>query len=146
MATPEDIQRRVQQADTARSERRATAAQQVGELARRRTVLAEQLDQIERELGDVLGAAQEVIDVDELAKFTDVPAADLTRWLTARPTRKTNRTKSKQPAGAGEAGRDSSHGLSARTPTTDKAPTGPEQAEPRTDSANAEAKIPAEVA
>lgn len=142
MATPEDIQ----QADTARSARRAAAAQQVGELARRRTVLAEQLDDIERELGDVLATAQEVIGVDELAKFTDVPAADLTRWLTARPTPKTNRAKSKRSAGARGATRDVGHGRSARTPTAGKASTEPGQAEPRTHAATQEANVEAEVA
>jgi hypothetical protein len=94
MATTEEIQRRVEEADSARSVRRSAAAQQVGELAQRRAALVEQLDDIERELGDVLVAAQEVIDVTELAQFTDVPADDLTRLLERRKATSAKRKKS----------------------------------------------------
>jgi hypothetical protein len=93
MATPEEIESRVEQADSARSARRAAAATQVGELAQRRSAIAEQLSELEAELGDVLVAADDVIGVDELARFTDVPAADLTRWLDAR---KASRPKRKR--------------------------------------------------
>ncbi|MFD0201417.1 hypothetical protein ACFVG9_11665 [Saccharothrix carnea] len=93
MATPEEIRQRVEQADTARSARRAAAAQQVGELAQRRTAIAEQLEDIERQLGDVLAAAQDVIDVDELAEFTDLKVADITHWLAGRKTARTKRRK-----------------------------------------------------
>lgn len=110
MATFDEIRRRVEDADTARCAQRATAAQQVGELALRRAVIAEQLDDIERELGDILAAATQVISIDELAQFTDVKTADLTRWLTAH---KPVRAKRKR---------------SARTPTA----TSPEQAGPKT--------------
>jgi len=127
MTTTDEIQRRVQQADTARSAKRSAAAQQVGELARRRSTIAEQLDEVERELGDVLAAATDVIDIGELARFTDVPAADLTRWLTAR---KTTRTKRPRPAGAADTGtnRDPS---AARTPTAGRASARPEADMPR---------------
>ncbi len=81
MATSEEIRRRVEQADTTRSARRAAAAQQVGELAQRRAVIVEQLEDVERELGDVLAQARDVIGVEELAAFTDLKAADLTGWL-----------------------------------------------------------------
>jgi hypothetical protein len=83
----------VDEADTARSAKRAAAARQIGDLAHQRAIIAEQLDDIERQLGEVLVAAQKVIDVDELAHFTDVPAGDLTRWLTARKTTRTKRRK-----------------------------------------------------
>jgi hypothetical protein len=93
MATSEEIRQRVEEADTARSARRAAAAQQVGELAQRRTVIAEQLEDIERQLGDVLAAAQDVIDMDELAEFTDLKVADITQWLAGRKTARTKRRK-----------------------------------------------------
>ncbi|WP_246127720.1 hypothetical protein [Amycolatopsis rhizosphaerae] len=92
--TTDEIQRRVEEADTARSAKRSEAARQVGELAQRRAAVAAQLEDIERQLGDVLAGAQEVIDIDELARFTDVPAADLTRWLTARTTSRPKRKRS----------------------------------------------------
>lgn len=144
MATTEEIQRRVEQADTARSVKRSAAAQQVGELAARRAAIAEQLDNIERELGDVLAAAQDVIDIDELARFTDVPAADLTRWLTARTT---TRTKRKRPAAGGPAATSdpSRRPGGARTPTAGQTSTRSEPAVPRAD-ADAPARVPAEVA
>lgn len=122
MATTEEIARRVEQADAARSAKRAAAAQRVGELAQRRAALAEQLDDIERQLGDELAAAQEVMDVDELASFTDVPAAALSRWLTARTTRKPGRTRRKRTTGSGAGEHDTrSGGSTARTAPTAQA-------------------------
>lgn len=144
MATTEEIQRRVEQADTARSAKRAAAAQQVGELAQRRTAIAEQLGDIERQLGDVLAAASDVMDIDELARFTDLPAPDLTRWLTAR---KPTRTKRKRPAaGAPGAQSDTSRGPSAaRTPTAGQASPQSEPAVPRIGGADAPARVLAEM-
>jgi hypothetical protein len=149
MATTEEIEQRVQQADAARSTRRAAAARQVSELAERRAVLAEQLDDIERELGDVLAAVRDVMDVDELAAFTDLPAADLTRWLTARTTRKPTRTSRQRPAVAGDAGRGNGNGRSRRATTpTPKASPMPAPAEPRASSSAVDeaARVPVDVA
>jgi hypothetical protein len=96
MATTEEIEQRVEEADTARTARRAAAAKRVFELATRRATVAAQLSDLERELGDVLAEANDVIEIDELARFTDVPATDLRRWLDER---KTTRPKRKRPAG-----------------------------------------------
>ncbi|MFD0204009.1 MULTISPECIES: hypothetical protein [Saccharothrix] len=100
MATPEEIRQRVEEADTARSARRAAAAQQVGELAGRRAAIVEQLDEVERELGDVVADAQDVIDVDELAAFTDLKPSDLTGWLAARKPGRGKRKKAAPTTGA----------------------------------------------
>jgi hypothetical protein len=145
MATPEEIRRRVEEADTARSAKRSVAAQQVGELAQRRAAIAEQLADVERQLGDIFAAAKDVMDVDELARFTDVPAADLTRWLTAR---KTTRTKRKRPtAGAPGEESDMSRGpATARTPTAGTANTRPEPAIPGTNTGHAPPRDTADVA
>jgi hypothetical protein len=110
VATTEEIRRRIEEADTARSAKRAAAAQQVGELAQRRAALAVQLADIERELGDVLAAARDVIDINELARFTDVPAADLMRWCDGR---RTTRTKRKKSAGTPDAKSDTGRGVSS---------------------------------
>jgi hypothetical protein len=83
MIPTDEIERRVEKADAEKSARRTTAAREVGELAYRRAALAEELADVERKLGTVLIAAADVIGIDELTEFTDVPAADLTRWLTA---------------------------------------------------------------
>ncbi|TKG60357.1 MULTISPECIES: hypothetical protein [Pseudonocardiaceae] len=96
MATSEEeIARRLEERDSARSTRRAQAATTVGELARRHTELASRVAELERELGEVLTAAGDVIDVPELAQVTDIPAADLTRWRdqAAKPTRRGKRTR-----------------------------------------------------
>ncbi|SES36173.1 hypothetical protein [Actinokineospora terrae] len=100
MATPEEIRQRVEEADTARSVRRAAAAQQVGELAGRRAAIVEQLAEVERELGEVLADAQDVIDVDELAAFTDLKPSDLTGWLVARKPGRGKRKKAVTTTGA----------------------------------------------
>jgi len=129
MPTPEEIERRVAENDAPRSARRSAAAKQIGELAQRRAVIAEQLADIERELGDVLAAASDVIDVTELARFTDVPAADLTRWLDGR---KPTRTKRRKPA-AGAPSPTSRGPSAATTPANGQAATLPEPAVPRAD-------------
>lgn len=125
MATQQEIERRVGENDAVRSAKRAAAAKRVGELAQRRAAVAEQLSDIERELGDVLVNAQDVIDVDELARFTDLPASDLTQWLTARTARKTTRAVRKRPStGRSGANNDTSAEPStARTPTAGRTAT-----------------------
>lgn len=138
MATADEIERRVKQADTARSATRTAAAQRVGALAQRHAAITEQLTDIEDQLGDVLAAAHEVIDMDELARFTDVPAADLTRWLTAR---KPARSKRKRPAGSPDSGTN-------RGPSTVKTSAArPSSTQPAdTDDAVVPVRVPAEVA
>jgi hypothetical protein len=83
MITIDEIERRVEKADAEKNARRTAAAREVGELAHRRAALAEELADVERTLGTVLAEAADVIGIDELTEFTDVPTADLTRWLTA---------------------------------------------------------------
>lgn len=89
VTSEEEIARRLEEKDSVRRVRRAQAATTVGELARRHTELAGQLAELERELGEVLTAAGDVIDVPELAQVTDIAAADLTRWRdqAAKPAR-----------------------------------------------------------
>lgn len=142
MVTTEEIEHRVQQADAARSAKRAAAARQVGELAGRRAVLAEQLDDIEGELGNVLAAVQDVMDVDELAAFTDLPAADLTRWRDARARRKTTRPTRKRPAKADDAG----GGRSARTTTSAPAVSAAAELRSSSGAEDKAARVPADVA
>lgn len=116
MATTDEIRRRVHEADTARSARRAEAAQQVCELARRRAVIVEQLADVDRQLGDVLAAAREVMDLDELGAFTDLPAADLRRWLEARTT--STRGKRKKHATGAAGGKSTTRRTAAAAPAS----------------------------
>ncbi|OZM70732.1 hypothetical protein CFN78_24005 [Amycolatopsis antarctica] len=98
MPTDEEIERRVAEADAPRSAKRSAAAQRVGDLAARHAEIAAQLNEVERELGEVLAESSDVIDIDELAQFTEVPATDLARWLdTGNPAS----TKRKKPANSG---------------------------------------------
>jgi hypothetical protein len=94
----DEITRRLDEKDTARSARRAETATTLGDLARRHAELAGQLAELERELGELLSAAGDVIDVPELADVTDIPAADLTRWRdhAAKPARRSTRTRTKK--------------------------------------------------
>ncbi|WP_158851181.1 hypothetical protein [Saccharothrix deserti] len=144
MATPEEIELRIQEADTARSARRAAAARQVGELVQRRADIVEQLQDIERQLGDVLANAQDVIDVDEMAEFTDVKATDLSQWLAGR---KATRAKRKKPAtGASGARSDASRGASAPgTPKPGSASAAVEPAVPPTDTTATPERVTAQV-
>jgi hypothetical protein len=128
MATTEEIEQRVEEADSARTARRAAAAKRVFELATRRATIADQLSDLERELGDVLAEASDVIEIDELARFTDVPAADLRRWLDDRKTTRPKRKR--QTASTATAKNSTSSGVSTAKPPP---PTLPAAAVPRAD-------------
>jgi hypothetical protein len=121
MATPQEIRRRVELADTARSARRAAAAQQVGELAQHRAAIMKQLENVERELGHALSEAEDVIDIDELAEFTDIKPADLAEWLTGHTASRSRRKKATSTAGAPSKRRTPEPG----TPVPGQAPTSP---------------------
>ncbi|AXB46130.1 MULTISPECIES: hypothetical protein [Pseudonocardiaceae] len=144
MATTEEIERRVEQADAARSAKRAAAAKRVGELALLRAEVAEKLGDVERELGDVLAESSDVISVDELAKFTDVPATDLTQWLNGRKTTRPKRKRS--TAGTATAKRDASQASSTSNPApTTQQSASPELAGPRNGAADTSTRIPTPV-
>jgi hypothetical protein len=118
MATAEEIKRRIEETDTPRTAKRTAAAKKVGELAEGRAAIAEQLAEVERQLGDVLVDAEDVVGVDELASITDVPAADLTRWLTAARNARKARAKRKRPQAGGPGSENTSSGPSAAKPRT----------------------------
>jgi len=147
MITPDEIDRRVTEHDAPRSARRSAAAKRIAELAGRRAALAEQLGEIERALGDELAAAQEVMDVDELASFTGLPAADLARWLTAHTARKPARARRKRTdvAADGERGTRSRR-TASRRPTASPPSAMPEPATRRPDGVDEPTRIPAGVA
>lgn len=98
MATSNEIRHRIEQIDAATSTRRVTAAQRVSELADRRRTLATELEEIDTELGEVITEHADVISVPELAAVTDIPASELTNWLSSR---KPSRAKRKRPTSAG---------------------------------------------
>lgn len=75
MATPEEIKNRVDEFDSARSSRRKAAAHKVSELAVRHDELASEVDEVKRTLAEVLAEYSDVITVEELARFTEVPEA-----------------------------------------------------------------------
>jgi hypothetical protein len=144
MITPEEIDRRVEEHDAPRSARRSAAAKRIAELAGRRAALAEQLGEIERALGEELAAAREVMDVDELASFTELPAADLTRWLTAHTARKPGRAKRKRTDAAADGERGTHSRRSApRTPAASPVSAVPEPAAPRPDATDEPTRVPA---
>lgn len=140
MATTDEIRRRVEQADTYRSAKRSAAAQRVGELAQQRAAIAEQLYDIERKLGDVLADARDVMDMEELAQFTDVPAAELTRWLEARTMTRARRRKS---TGTRDTRSNPSRGTAK--PTAGQASPSSESALARPDNVHTPTRVPTDV-
>ena len=97
IATAQEIRRRVDEADTARRERRAAAAHQVGELARQRAIHAGKVEEFDRQLAEVIAGARDVMEIDELSRFTGIRPAVLTEWLNAA---KPARAKKKPPTAA----------------------------------------------
>jgi len=97
IATAQEIRRRVDEADTARRERRAAAAQQVGELAQQRAIHAGKVEDLDRRLGEVIAGSRDVLELDELSRFTGIRPSVLSGWIDAS---KPARTK-KKPATAG---------------------------------------------
>ncbi|MET9628303.1 hypothetical protein ABZX92_12645 [Lentzea sp. NPDC006480] len=93
MPSPDEIRLRVSQADKALSIRRAACAEKVGDLAQRCKALAAELHDTERQLGEVLAESKGVIELEELAKFTEVPVADLTRLSAAAKPRRGRRKR-----------------------------------------------------
>ncbi|WP_051792437.1 hypothetical protein [Amycolatopsis jejuensis] len=93
-ATNDEIERRIEDHDTPRTAQRSAAAKRVAELARCRGEVAAQLDAIERDLGEILAESAEIIEIRELARFTDVSVANLSQWLDKR---KNARAKRKKP-------------------------------------------------
>jgi len=117
VATEEEITHILEEEDAVRTTRRAAAAIRVGELARRRAAVAEQLNDLERELGEVLAESSDVIEIDELARYTKVKAADLSRWLNERKPQRTRRKRSTAEPPSEKAGRSTTtNGLVAAQP------------------------------
>jgi len=139
MASDDEIARRVEEVDSATTARRAAAAKQIGALARRRAAVADQLNDIETELGEVLAAAHDVIGVDELAQFTDVPAADLMRWLDGRkPTRAKRQRSATSAAPKGNPG----HGPSSAKTLSARQPSVPSESASDANTADAPPRVP----
>ncbi|MET9225585.1 hypothetical protein [Lentzea sp. NPDC003310] len=99
MATTDDIARRVQEADSARSARRTKAALLVGELTHERTVVLHRLGEIDQQIGDVIVEHNDVIAVEELAAFVDTSATDLEQIVSARrPNRGRRKRRTAAPS------------------------------------------------
>ncbi len=118
MATSEEIQNRVDEFDSARSARRKAAAYQVSELAGRHDELVTQVDEVKRKLAEVLVEYSDVITVEELARFTEVPESHLEQW---RDGVKAGRPK-KRRATRTPAARESTHHAAAN-PVVNAKPT-----------------------
>ena len=98
MATTDEIRRRIELADSERSNRRLATAQLVGELAHRRTELAAELHEVDVKLGDLITESEDVMSLPELASFTDVPVDELMRWTAAsKPKRGRKKRSSTRP-------------------------------------------------
>ncbi|MCP3800706.1 hypothetical protein NLX83_15670 [Allokutzneria sp. A3M-2-11 16] len=125
MATPDEIERRVAESDASRSVRRAAAAKQISELAHRHANATNQVEVLERQLGETLVAALDVIDVTELATFTDIPAADLTRWLESQKSSRAKRKRRGAGSSTTSGGEQPQASVDAPTDVVDPRPSGP---------------------
>src|SRR5690242_19010166 len=104
MTTIDDIARRVEEADSARSARRTKAAQLVGELAHERVAVVQRLADIDQQIGDAIVENGDVIEADELARFTGVSVGDLAQVLDSRKHLRGRRKK--RTSSPGQRGRD----------------------------------------
>lgn len=120
--TAQEIRRRVEEDDTVRRERRAAAAQEVGDLARQRAVHAGKVEEFDRQLAEVIAGSRDVMDIDELARFTGIRPAVLTGWLNAA---KPARTKKKPSTTAGTRPNASHEPAAASTSTNGQAASPP---------------------
>lgn len=123
MVTSDEIERRVEEADTARRVRRTVAAKRLGKLAQEHADLAEKLAAIERELGELLAEASPDITIDELATFAGVSVADLEHWQSSRKPTRHRRKRATAASARGETAQPSAAETSApgRVPTPGKA-------------------------
>lgn len=145
MTTLDDIDQRVQEIDAPRTEKRKAACKTIKERAGRRTALLEELAATEREIGDALATASDVMDVTEAARITEVPASDLNHCLAAHQTTRTKRKRS-TTGGADPNNSTSRDKPTARTPRNHHAQTPAELSPPQTDSTTESVHVAAEVA
>ncbi|NYI93707.1 hypothetical protein HNR02_007082 [Amycolatopsis endophytica] len=107
MPTDDEVEHRIEDVDAPRTARRKAAAQQVNQLAQRRAAIVAQLEDVDGQLGEIVADAEDVISIDELARFTDLKVSDLTQWVAGRkPTR--SKRKKATPSKAGTRSRSSS--------------------------------------
>jgi len=118
MPTDDEVEHRIEDVDAPRTARRKAAARQVNQLAQRRAAIVAQLEDVEGQLGQIIADAEDVITIDELARFTDLKAADLNQWAAGR---KTTRARRKKPT-AGKPGRRSGTQSATVSPVDGAAP------------------------
>lgn len=93
MATADEIRARVKTADEARIASRADRAAAVAEVHGRRAAALTELERIEADLTTAVRSATEVMTLDELIAFADVPRTDLPR----RPGGSATSVKARSP-------------------------------------------------
>ncbi|MEV6603493.1 hypothetical protein [Kutzneria sp. NPDC051319] len=140
----DEIDQRVQEIDAPRTAKRKAACKTIKERAGRRAALLEELAATERDIGDALATASDVMDVNEAALITEVPASDLNHCLAAHQTTRTKRKRS--TSGADPKNSTSREKPTARTPRNHHAQTPSELSPPPTDSATESEHVAAEVA
>lgn len=82
MPTDQEIERRVTTDDTPITARRIAIAQKVSELGIQIAVVSEQLQRLIGQARQEIGDNHEIITVEKLAVYTDIPKANLNEWLT----------------------------------------------------------------
>lgn len=144
MPTLDEIDQRVEEVDAPRTAKRKAACKKIREHAGRRAALLDELAATEREIGDALADASDVMDVHEAARITDVLASDLNHCLAAHRTTRAKRKRS--TTGRAEPSSATPEMPAARTPRNDHAQTPAEPSRPQADSATEPERVTAEVA
>lgn len=99
MVTAAEIRARVEEADRARIQVRADAAEKVATALALRTEAAKQLVTAEANIAAAIGEAGAVMTLDELAEFTDEPVREFRRLNSSRiPQKRRASSRRRKPA------------------------------------------------
>lgn len=94
MPTDQEIERRVTTDDTPITARRIAIAQKVSELGTQIAVVSEQLQRLIGQVRQEISGNHEIITVEKLSIYTDIPKATLNEWLAGQKTMGNKRKRS----------------------------------------------------
>lgn len=117
MPTAAEVRQRVEQADTARIQRRAEAAAAVVEQHAARDDAAARLAEAERHLAEAITSAEQHMTRKELAEFVGAKANDVEQWATAGTSRSRRRSSSRNRSRTRTTTTDHSDGATTGTDT-----------------------------
>lgn len=94
MPTDEEIERRVTTDDTPITARRVAIAQKVSDLGTRIAAVSEELQDLIGQMRQEIGDNHEIITVEKLAIYTEIPKAKFNEWLAGHKAFENKRKRS----------------------------------------------------